>query len=212
MPASLRRRSLAGGMEFATVRVPVIVEGRIIRESGSVSLLPCCSLSIAGCCRRVSSPRGDNCSHPSRHPGQGTDGDDRSLPASESTPIMNNTSKTDVDAGFVPGDIERTWRYRADPSTPASSAPDDPQYPSRPSTTDAADSAPPTPDALETARALDECAAAASGRLRPKLFLNLPTDEPRHSRSRSTATHFFKGFGAGPDGGIGRRAGLRYQW
>jgi hypothetical protein len=118
---------------------------------------------------------------------------------------MNNTSKTDVDAGFVPDDIEPIRAHRQARRPTAVKIRAGP-------TTDAADSAPNTPDALETARALDECAAAASGRLRPKLFLNLPTDEPRHSRSRSTATHFFEGFGAGPDGGIGRRAGLRYQW
>jgi hypothetical protein len=43
MPASLRRRLLAGGMELATVRVPVIVEGRIMGEKAA----PChCCLAV----------------------------------------------------------------------------------------------------------------------------------------------------------------------
>ncbi len=120
------------------------------RESGSVSLLPCCSLSIAGCCQRVSSPSGDNCSHPSRHPGQATHG---------GRPVATFKRIDAYNEQYVKnrrGCRLCAWRYRADRTHRHPRRPTTLNIRGSPSTTDAADGAPNMPDALETACALHD--------------------------------------------------------
>jgi hypothetical protein len=107
MPALLRRRSLADGREFARVRVPVIVEERIMGEK--VAPCHCCPavLYLSPVAASAFHLQEATIAHIHRAIlAKELMGEDRSLPSSESTPIMNNTSKTDVEAGFVLGDIE----------------------------------------------------------------------------------------------------------
>jgi hypothetical protein len=148
LPALLARLAahLRAAWNLATVRVLVIVEGGIMSEKALriIVALPLVYLSpVAASAFHLQEA---TIADIHRHPGQGTDGDDDCwfLPLSESTPIMNNTSK----ATWMPASC---LAMASRSSTLGALMTLNPKQ-----ALQAADSAPNMPDALETARVLDD--------------------------------------------------------